>query len=90
LKARCCEYFPYSIVNKEDINKMLADDNLVISDVDYESINLNETLKSLKEKTNLYKTNSNKIKAIKDKIKLSFKNSKPEEIVFNFNRIVNL
>jgi uncharacterized protein involved in tolerance to divalent cations len=69
---------------------MLKNDNLVINDIDYESINLNEKLISLKEKTNLYKTNSDKIKAIKDKIKLSSKNSKPEEVVFNFNRIIKL
>jgi len=89
-KARCCEYFPYSLISKDDVTKMLENDNLVINDVDYESINLDVVLTSLKEKTKLYKTNGDKIQAIKAKISSLKVDSRQKLEIVDFNRIVKL
>ena len=87
-KARCCEYFPYSVLQKGDI-KILIESDSIINDVDYETINVEQTFKALEGKSNLYKTNEDRIKFIKEKLK-EFKTKKEEVEIDLSNRIIHL
>ena len=89
-KFRCCEYYPYAVVNKEELETLRTSD-FVIDDVDYETINLDKVLVELSQKTDLYPTNKDKIKRIKEQLKnlnKSTGNLAPE--LFSFDRIITL
>lgn len=87
-KARCCEYFPYSVIQRSDVKELMESDS-IINDVDYETINVEQTFKALEGKSNLYKTNEDRIKFIKEKLK-EFKTKKEEVEIDLSNRIIHL
>ena len=87
-KARCCEYFPYSVIQRNDVKELMESDS-IINDVDYETINVEQTFKALEGKSNLYKTNEDRIKFIKEKLK-EFKTKKEEVEIDLSNRIIHL
>jgi hypothetical protein len=77
-KIRCCEYYPYSILDPSVIEDFKNSD-LVIDDTDFEMINIGKLFEDLVDKKDLYKKSDNKqrLKEIKEKLQ-SYK-VKPDE-----------
>jgi len=90
-KIRCCEYYPYSILDPSVIEDFKNSD-LVIDDTDFEMINIGKLFEDLVDKTDLYKTSDNKqrLKEIKEKLQsYKVKPNEPEQLAV-INRTIKL
>lgn len=90
-KIRCCEYYPYSILDPSVIEDFQNSD-LVIDDTDYEMINIEKLFEDLVDKTDLYKKSDNKqrLKEIKEKLQsYKVKPDEPEQLAV-INRTIKL
>lgn len=87
-KFRCCKYYVKDILDESVIQEMKLTD-LVIDDMDYQELNVNELLEKLQGKKNLFKY-EDKLQEIKDKLK-TFNGVKPEPEDLAFvNRLIKL
>lgn len=75
-KFRCCKYYVKNILDESVIQEMKLTD-LIVDDMDYQELNVNELLDKLEGRKNLFKY-EDKLQEIKDKLK-SFKGVKPVE-----------
>ena len=90
-KIRCCEYYPYSILDPSVIEDFQNSD-LVIDDTDFEMINIGKLFEDLVDKTDLYKKSDNKqrLKEIKEKLQsYKVKPDEPEQLAV-INRTIKL
>jgi len=90
-KIRCCEYFPYSILDISTIEEFKTSD-LVIDDTDFELINVSKIYDSLINKTNLYNSSNSKerLEEIKSKLQsFKVKPVEPEQLAV-VNRLIKL
>jgi hypothetical protein len=90
-KIRCCEYFPYSILDISTIEEFKTSD-LVIDDTDFELINVSKIYDSLSYKTNLYNSSNSKerLQEIKSKLQsFKVKPVEPEQLAV-VNRLIKL
>lgn len=90
-KIRCCEYYPYSILDASLIEEFKTSD-LVIDDTDFELINVSKIYDSLSDKTNLYSSSNSKerLEEIKSKLQsFKVKPVEPEQLAV-VNRLIKL